>query len=154
MTNQNPNPTEPAAAANMIAEAKIAFRRAREEGRKAVDEAWAPAIDAVEHRLEVVREALNEPGVPPEASEVLTRQLVVLAESLGRCRASRSAGYAQADTTAMASLRGLIPTSPALQGGAPNVAAQLAERIGAAARGLGTVPVIPRPAAVPPEGQP
>ena len=144
--NQNQNQDQGVQAAGaVVAEAKDAFRRARQEGRAAADEAWEPAIAAVEQRLEVVRDLLAEPDLAPEAGEALNRQLAVLAETLGRCRAARLTSYTQADAAAMASLRGLIamaPTAPPPAG----LPAQIVERIAAAARG--------RPVAVPPEGRP
>lgn len=143
---QAPTTPEQEAALQVMTQAKAVFNRAREDGRRSVDEAWAPSISAIEQRLELVRDALNGPELAPEVSEVLTRQLTVLAESLGRCRASRIAGYAQTDATAMAQLRAAVPPQA---GPSP-----LMERIGAAARGLGREPVIPRPVAVPPEERP
>ena len=122
-----------------MAEAQAAFRASRAEGRKLVDEAWNDSIHALEQRLEVIRGAIDDPDTSSEGAEILNRQLVVVAEALGRCRAGRVSGYSQVDAQALANLRVVTPIQPSAQCDRQSIP----DRIAAAARGFGRIPVIP-----------
>jgi hypothetical protein len=123
-----------------VAAARDAYQTQRDDGRKLVDQAWGPSIESLDRQLAFLQDALGDRTNGIEIVEALTRQLCLVAESLGRCRAARVTGYAQADAQALANLRLVQP--PQGQPGQP-APERLTDRINAAARGFGRIPVVP-----------
>jgi hypothetical protein len=123
-----------------VAAARDAYQTHRDDGRKLVDQAWGPSIEALDRQLAFLQDALGDHTNGIEIVEALTRQLCLVAESLGRCRAARVTGYAQADAQALANLRAV--QVPQVQIG-QSVPERLADRVQSTARGFGRIPVIP-----------